>query len=54
MTDAELDEFIEEANRRAEDDAWWIQDFCEEATDVGRQLKQLRYDFKELKDDSLL
>ena len=54
MTDAELDEFIEEANRRSVDDSWWIQDFCEEAADVGRQLKQLRYDFKELKDDNLL
>ena len=54
MTDKELDEFIEEADRWAEDSAWWIDQFCEEAADIGRQLKQLRYDFKELKDDSLL
>lgn len=42
MTDAELDEFIEEAVRRSVDDAWWVQDFCEEAEGVGRELKKLR------------
>lgn len=42
MTDAELDEFIDDAARRSVDDAWWIQDFCEEAEGVGRELKKLR------------
>ena len=42
MTDAELDDFIEEAIRRSVDDAWWIQDFCEEAASVGRELIELR------------
>ena len=42
MTDMELDEFIEEAQRRSVDDVWWIQDFCEEAEGVGKELKALR------------
>ncbi len=46
MTNAELDEFIEEAIRRSVDDAWWIQDFCTEAEGVARELKKLRKENK--------
>ena len=42
MTDQELVEFVEEAVRRSVDDEWWIQDFCEEAASVGRELIELR------------
>ena len=49
MTDQELDDFIDEAARRSVDDSWWIQDFCEEAEGVARELRELRK-----KHDSLL
>ena len=42
VTDKELDEFIDEAQRRAVDDAWWIQSFCEDAEIVGKELKEFR------------
>ena len=43
LTDAELDEFIEDAERKHEhNDDWWNMDFYEEAIVVANELKLRR------------
>ena len=43
LTDAELDEFIEDAERKQEhNDDWWNTDFYEEAKAVANELKTWR------------
>ena len=47
MTDKELDEFIEDAERIGSD-TWWITDFCDEAMEVAKELRRLRTERREL------
>lgn len=43
LTDQELDEFIEDAERKHEyNDDWWNMDFYEEAVQVAEELKLRR------------